>query len=216
MHQYTIEGANAGIRQKVTVIQIVISIIICTLINLAIDNFGILDIGYISAVNGFFKQWPFFGFSFGYISMFLVFKIIDWLFDKYIWKMKPFNRLLRIPDFSGIWKGILMSSYDNGTKIHMEADITQTWKNISIICKFSKSMSGSNSAIINCNSSKGKKLQFTYNNESQDPAADQSMHIGVCELYLSATPGDQSQELIGTYYNNRGGGNKGSIKLKKE
>lgn len=218
MHPYIIGGKKPDIRQKVTVRLVTLSIIISFLLNAGLDclknNYSDIFIG----VNSFLQNWPFLGYSIGgYITMFVVLKILDCLFNNFIWKWPIVNRFLGVPNFSGEWRGELFSSYVQGQSFSIQMTIKQTWKEISIISSFEKSSSGSDYAIINPDYSLGKMLKFSYSNKSADASVGQTEHSGLNELYLEQPDAKNVYQVLrGTYFNNRGSsGNKGSMELRR-
>ena len=146
--------------------------------------------------------------------MFGVFQLLDKLFDKYLWKLKPINKRLGVPVFLGVWQGNLRSSYAGGQDYPVTVTIRQTWKEISVCSDFEKSNSACDFAVVNPDASFGIMIRFSYKNMSRDETVEQSEHSGLNELYLKE-PNRKGvyQVLSGAYYNNRG--NKGSIELKR-
>lgn len=217
MHPYAIGGSKAKIRLKVIVVLIVISIILSIVMNFGVDKLNECFPTVFEEINNIFNQWSFFGFSFGYISMFVVFNIIYALFNKYLWKTNLFNlnTILGIPDISGTWRGELHSSYDTTQTFSLDMVIKQTWNEIQIISEFADSTSGSDTAFINPDSSQGLMIKFTYVNTSRDPSVSQSDHRGQNELYLDDCDANNIYVTMkGTYFNNRGrSGNKGSMNM---
>lgn len=167
----------------------------------------------------------FLSFSIGNISAFAIFGLLMLCFDKKIWKISIVNRILDVPDFSGIWKGILVSSYDPQKEVKVIMTISQTWTNISVLSMFfdsetdkKTSESGSDSAFVDPESYLGKMLKFTYMNTAQAAEWEQSEHRGQNELVLKEYDVSQKQYMVleGIYFNNRGRtGNKGTIKMRR-
>ena len=217
MHPYTIGGSKTKIRLKVIIVLITISIVLSIIMNIGINKLNDSFPTLFEGINNIFNHFFFFGFSFGYISMFLVFNVIYYLFNKYIWKFDLVNKFLGIPDFSGTWEGELHSSYNASQTFNVKMIIKQTWNEIQIISEFSDSRSGSDMAFIDPDSKHGVMLKFTYANTSYDPSVGQSEHRGQNELYLGNCNSINIYGIMeGTYFNNRGqSGNKGSMKMRR-
>ena len=55
-------------------------------------------------------------------------------FVKCAWKLKPINKLIKVPDINGIYRGILKSSFDNLSKEReFKLKINQDFESISIV-----------------------------------------------------------------------------------
>lgn len=218
MHPYTIGGSKTRIRLYVVVTIVAISIVLSIMINIGVDKLNDCFPAVFEGINNIFNQWSFFGFSFGYISMFVVFNIIYGLFDKYLWKINLINRIHGIPDFTGVWEGELYSSYNTTQTFYVKMIIKQTWSEIQIVSEFADSRSGSDTAFIDPDSNQGLMLKFTYANTSHDPSVGQSEHRGQNELYIVGNRNTNNiyETMEGTYFNNRGqSGNKGNMKIKR-
>jgi len=221
MHTYAIGGTKSNIRIKVIIFLFVISVIISTLMNVGIDKLAEIFPDIFEKVNNFLNTWSFFDFSIGNISVFLIYGILMWIFDKKIWRQKFVNHFLGIPDFSGTWNGELVSSFDSNNKIGVKMTITQTWTDIHILSCFTdtdsgfqSSESGSDSAFINPDYQLGSLLKFTYINIAQDVDYEQSEHRGQNEMLLKNFDKKKNKymTLEGIYFNNRGKtGNKGTM-----
>ena len=224
MHAYLIGGGKSGIRTSVIIVLFVISIIASTLINLGIKKLTDVFPTVFNGINSFLVKWSFFDFSVENISVFVIFGLLMLWFDKKVWKMPIVNKILNIPDFSGIWKGTLKSSYDN-QKVNVIMNINQTWTNISILTSFSDfetnektSESGSDAAFIDPESCHGKLLKFTYVNTAKVVEWAQSEHRGQNELILKEYDASHKKYMVleGIYFNNRGKtGNKGTINMRR-
>lgn len=225
MHTYAIGGTKSEIRVSVIIVLFIVSIIASTLINLGIEKLGSVFPSVFNEINTFLGNWSFLDLSIGNISAFAIFGLLMLCFDKKIWKMPIVNKFLDVPDFSGVWEGTLISSYDSQKEVKVRMTITQTWTNISILSMFSDSEtdkktseSGSDSAFLNPDSRLGKLLKFTYVNTAQVAEWDQSEHRGQNELILKEYDTSKKQYMIleGIYFNNRGRtGNKGTITMRR-
>ena len=81
----------------------------------------------------------------------VIFSLLSFVFERWIWKLPPVRFFHGIPDLNGHWEGELFSSYSEEA-IHMDLDIVQTWSEISFRASFPKSTSSSNTAAIHMES----------------------------------------------------------------
>lgn len=143
---------------------------------------------------------------------FAVFGIFYYLFDTVLWKLKPINKLLEIPDVSGTWKGEGQTTYNNSksTKFNIELNIKQTFSRIIIDGKFNQSYSESINANIDCSNPLRRKLVYSYTNKPQAiTTKTMQNHVGTVELCLN----EKSTELKGNYFTNRKPLTSGTLKL---
>ena len=93
--------------------------------------------------------------------------------------------LSNIPDYSGVWDGELISSYDTTKKIHCRLEIKQTWRLIS--CHFSTdtSISYSSAARIIVQPGVTEGLTWLYTNKPNNLCeVDMHSHNGVTQAKL--------------------------------
>ena len=67
----------------------------------------------------------------------VIYGLLFLLFDRFLWKFKPLNRILGVPNLSGKWTGKLQSSYDD-EYYEMTLEIKQTWTKIQCKSIFAK------------------------------------------------------------------------------
>jgi SMODS-associating 2TM, beta-strand rich effector domain len=73
------------------------------------------------------------------IAPFFIFGIFLWLFDQYLWKLPPINRVSGIPDLEGTWEGTLSRTspadceQPNTTEHNAICYITQTWRSMGVV-----------------------------------------------------------------------------------
>ena len=139
--------------------------------------------------------------------------LLSLVFDKCLWRLKPLNRILAVPDLNGIWEGTLCSSHENQS-IHMSLEIRQTWKKIECKAFFDKSSSSSNVAALYSEVSGGPILYFGFHNQSKDISTGTQSYDGYNILRI------KTDSMSGEYFNNRPsskksekGGNLGTIEL---
>lgn len=222
MHQYTVEKSRVS-RQKVTIILVIFSIILCTLINSIYDRINTIYPNVFNDINIFLSKWPFLGFSISPISMFAIFKILDALFNSFIWKLKSLNKILGVTNFSGEWEGHCESSFKSDKDIDnnftVKVTIKQTWKQIFIESVFAQSVSVSDTACIRKTDNR-IELKFTYinspnkTNDKEVKTGDNKLfskyHDGTNVLYLDVSE-KNNEKLNGYYFNYRG--NTGTMEL---
>jgi len=123
------------------------------------------------------------------------------MFDLYLWKNSLVRKmgLVRVPDFSGCWRGYLVSSYDNHEKHYrLMLNIFQSWTHITVFLTTPTSMSRSCTAMIRVEDPTGASLVYQYRNQPlADAVKTMHMHFGTGELKLD---GDF---LTGEYYAGR-------------
>lgn len=145
----------------------------------------------------------------------VVYWALSSVFNKYLWKIKPLNKILGVPDMNGIWQGSLHSSHDD-MDYEMELDVKQTWTTIQCTSKFKSSQSFSNVAALYSKGIEGNVLYFAFHNQSNDVGTGTQQYDGYNILILDG------EKLLGRYFNNRAslkkankGGNLGTIELRK-
>ncbi|BAL83441.1 hypothetical protein SELR_17330 [Selenomonas ruminantium subsp. lactilytica TAM6421] len=144
-------------------------------------------------------------------SVSLLFKIIDWSFDKYLWKNKYLLKILDMHDFSGKWQGMLQSSYNEVMEIPVILEIEQTWRTINCRCEFPNTNSTSVADMVQIDTSdmQSPVLKFTYKNQSRAMSTALQFHVGYNELRLV------DGKLKGFYFTNREQPTKGNMLLSK-
>ncbi len=127
----------------------------------------------------------------------LLFFILYYSFNHWIWKSKYISKFLKFPNISGDWVCKGESSFEN-LSWQAQVKITQTWDRMRIVLITDKSSSESVSAAIIYDDIKGYRLVYNYRNQP-DSLDDESLktHIGFVELKLDL---DKNQ-ASGNYYN---------------
>lgn len=139
---------------------------------------------------------------------------LHWLFNKWGWKI-PF---FKIPDLNGIWKVEGKTLDEDGHAKYewlADLDIEQTWKQVSINIKTSKSQSESYTAtLLKRNGVRGGWiLSYSYKNEPNlDQIHELNSHKGFCEIEF----GKDLQSAEGTYFNSGGRKTYGLMSIKRE
>lgn len=129
-------------------------------------------------------------------SPFLIFLILYWVFDNWLWKWPTFRWLFKIsePNLAGKWKGKLKSN-THDKELYITLHIKQRWSKISIATAFDKSTSSSFSASIHCTKAL-PELIYNYDNIPHKRESEtMTRHIGTTELRLI-----DSNTLTGNYF----------------
>lgn len=120
------------------------------------------------------------------------------IFKKWLWKINFIQKITGINNIQGIWKGTIVSNFDNKEHIIEKVIIKQSYNRYKIVMetKESKSFSGTNQILIN--EFDRMELQYMYKNEAPvNLRAKNPMHFGVADLEY------KENELIGTYWTDR-------------
>lgn len=143
----------------------------------------------------------------------VIYFILHWLFNKYIWKLP----LFQIPDLSGKWKLEGQTLNEDGTvKYNWDANIgiEQTWEKIIIKLKTQNSTSYSQTATLEKQHGFGGwLLSYSYKNEPKTGQCHElNSHNGYCQIEFNKeiTKGNAS------YFNNNGRRTFGIMNLIKE
>ena len=144
----------------------------------------------------------------------VIYSILSFLFEKWIWKFPGIRCMHGIPNINGHWEGELRSSYSEES-IPMKLDVIQTWSEISFRSTFPKSTSSSNTAAIHMEDNRGVSIYFGFHNNSTDIETGMQSYDG----YNILTMVDKNT-LSARYFNNRPnpkksikGGNMGTFSL---
>lgn len=143
----------------------------------------------------------------------VIYFILHWLFNKYIWKLP----LFQIPNLSGKWKLTGQTLNEDGTiKYNWNANIgiEQTWEKIIINLKTQNSQSYSQTATLEKQHGLGGwLLSYSYKNEPYtEQCHELNSHKGYCQIEFDkdVSKGNAS------YFNNNGRRTFGIMKLVKE
>ena len=218
MHQYSLDK---NIREKVLLIIVILSMAISYMLKYIFAEPIETIIYYINqseALSLFVKTILDSEIVPSIISASVIYKVLLYLFDRFLWKFKPLNLILGIPDLNGKWTGTLQSSFDDKS-YDMILEIKQTWTKIQCKSSFDKSSSNSKIASIYLNDPESPVLYFSFHNQSQDLETRSQQYDGFNILSLST----DKKSLSGKYFNDRPnpkktikGGNMGKIELFKK
>lgn len=152
-------------------------------------------------------------FSTAVITPAVVYFILHFLFNKYVWKVPFFS----IPDISGIWIVEGETLNEDGTVRYSwvaEIDIEQTWEKMCITMKTSQSTSESYTATLGKKpgTKNGWVLHYSYsNNPNTDQFHELNSHKGYCELVFNK---DLTQGSA-AYFNSNGRRTFGKMAVRK-
>lgn len=141
----------------------------------------------------------------------VIYLVIDWLFNKYAWKIPLFS----IPNLNGTWKIVGKTLDENGdTKFDWSGEllIQQNWKSILIHLKTKSSQSSSYTATL-AKQNEGWLLSYSYKNEPKlEQSHELKPHKGFCEIEIDK----QLKTGEASYFNSGGRRTFGNMKLTKE
>lgn len=139
--------------------------------------------------------------------------VLTTLFVSFAWRWKIFRGwLIPIPDISGKWEGILISTYTTpAMEIPTTVEISQTFFNTIVRIQTNESKSVSKCASFDIDTDRGvKHIYYTYvNNPKPEERHRSDIHYGTTLLEIS----DDNQTLSGEYWTSRK--TTGSITLHK-
>ncbi|MGE0756797.1 MAG: hypothetical protein AB7O38_07245 [Pirellulaceae bacterium] len=155
------------------------------------------------------------GFNVGGISAMTAFALLYFIFDRWLWKLKPLRAWLLIPDLNGTWrcegKAVDPTSGDVAHDWSAEIRICQSWSRIGVVLKAASSSSRSISASVYHHPGEGFRLIYVYDNT---PKADQvrlARHSGQCDLIFA----EDLQSAEGRYFNDGDRLTSGTMRLLK-
>lgn len=133
----------------------------------------------------------------------LIMSVLSYLFIKFGWRCKIFKGwLIPIPDISGRWEGVLISTYTNPPmEIPTSVEILQTFFHTIVKIRTGESTSISRCASYDIDTDRGiRRLYYTYVNTPKPEVRDRSeIHYGTTYLEIS----NDTQTLTGEYWTSR-------------
>ena len=146
----------------------------------------------------------------GFPTITIVFTIFFLLWDQLLWKVKPFNRLISVPDLNGKWQGSLKS--ETGKDINVELSVNQTWRKLSVKLETENSHSISSSAHLNKKTPELYELVYNYTNHPDyDTPDSMNIHEGTAKLRFEP----KSHHIVGDYYSGPNRNNSGRIDVQR-
>lgn len=143
-----------------------------------------------------------------------VFTALSWILNRYAWRWKIINSLLRIPDLAGKWTctGITMATVSNPPfEWSGEMIIIQTWDRIRVRLKTATSASNSRSAALIKDEADGWRLFYSYRNEPNIDQPELTAHKGFSEILFDPELNTGS----GEYFNGHGRYTFGTMSLER-
>ena len=143
----------------------------------------------------------------------ILYFILHWLFNKFVWKLPIFQ----IPNLSGKWKVIGKTLNEDGTiryEWNANIGIEQTWEKIIINLKTKNSQSYSQTATLEKQHGLGGwLLSYSYKNEPYtEQVHELNSHKGYCQIEFNK----EISKGNASYFNNNGRRTFGIMKLEKE
>ncbi len=178
--------------ERVIIVLPIINYIICTLISKFVDITWYASIGYAVTAT--------------------LLEILT--FRKWGWKLKFIQNITNIKNIQGVWKGKIISNYDNKEHSVEEVIIKQSFNKYIVIMGTKESKSSSNITEIKINEFDRMELQYMYKNEAPANLRKKNpMHFGVANLEY------KDNKLVGNYWTDReladGKNTRGTIELEK-
>lgn len=152
----------------------------------------------------------------GALGAFSVYYFLWWLFDRYLWKMKPFSYWHHIRDLNGVWTGEGISSFRE-THYWFQLTITQTFSKMACEVKTQSSVSSARLMGLFRSDplSQTCRLEMFYQNQTRelDQSIDSSWpneHKGFCVYVVDG------ESMVGDYFTNSDPQTKGRICIARE
>ncbi len=140
-------------------------------------------------------------------SAFVVYGLLLWIFNRFIWRWPVVRMLHGVPDLNGNWKGTIERGDASSDVRQIKADITQNWHNIAIEVTAEHSRSSVKAAAI-LTQGATKEILYSYAKVPLN-AATGRFGEGFQQLKL-----DANDKLSGRYFSTRLRG--GFTKLRRE
>lgn len=141
-----------------------------------------------------------------------VYGVLFWFFDRYLWRIGPVAKLLKVPDLSGKWhcEG---TPLDGGKAVswHGEMRIVQSWDRIRVHLKTDQSTSDSLAAALQHDAAEGYRLFYHYRNQPRVGSPKMAAHHGFAELIFA----EHKKSATGDYFNGRGRNTFGTLKISR-
>jgi hypothetical protein len=138
--------------------------------------------------------------------------VLYFLFDRWLWRWRPVNRLVKTPDLTGVWRveGVTLDQ-DERPRLNWTGNITiiQSWDRIKIHLETPDSKSNSLSAAVFADPMGGYSLLYHYKNEPRAGKPELKAHRGFAELVFAA----DCRTAEGDYANGFGRGTFGTMQL---
>ena len=150
------------------------------------------------------------------VTPFMLFCIVFWIFNNYLWSFPGINNILRVPNLNGKWQGTItlpITKFRDKEKIvNVQLFVTQSWSMIDLVLKGPETISSALIAHISLNNPKNIIIKWIYQVKGRTglETVNQSSE-GVTEL--SYVINGSTQTMEGYYYSNIG--RRGYLQFKK-
>jgi hypothetical protein len=146
------------------------------------------------------------------ISAGLIYALIYWLFNKYVWKIPQLNRLLKVPDLAGDWDcegQTINPDKTPGYSWEAKVTITQSWDKIRVRLKTEQSGSNSIAAALLHDEIDGYRLLYNYKNDPNVDEPELQPHRGFADITFAP----DLKTASGEYFNGHGRFTFGTMKF---
>ncbi|MCI8487679.1 MAG: hypothetical protein HFE36_03100 [Clostridia bacterium] len=120
--------------------------------------------------------------------------LIKWLFNRYLWKIKFFQKVLGVPNLVG--KYVIEGKNNNGIEYSGTLHINQTFSKISVKGIFANSQSNNIETYLSFDNDE-IVLHYHYINEPKQKTGTMGIHYGFAEIILTK----DLQDGNGKYFN---------------
>lgn len=149
------------------------------------------------------------------VSVFSLFSLLYWIFNRYCWKWRWLRHLLLVPDLNGTWTCAGKTTLKNGEPMDFDwnatVNITQSWSHILIHLKAKQSESKSTAASICHEAGVGYRLIYTYANSPDASNTELQKHAGLAEFVVD----EDGERAEGSYFTDQHRLTVGTMKLRK-
>jgi hypothetical protein len=144
-----------------------------------------------------------------------VFSALYWVFDRFAWRWRFLNAVIKVPNVSGEWNcdGQTINS-DGGPGYSWKGIVAifQSWDRIRVRLRTSQSGSESIAAALICDDGDGYRLLYNYRNDPKIGEVDLKGHLGFSELVFAKN----LETAEGEYFNGHGRYTFGTMRLKRK
>ncbi len=140
----------------------------------------------------------------------MVFTVLYWVLDRWLWKLSWVGKYLKVPDLSGTWtcEGKTYPT-DDSQEVYWKGTVTivQSWDKLRIHLRTETSYSDSIAAAMAYDSVDGYVVLYHYANFPLPPLTELKHHKGCCFL----TVGKDLKSAVGEYFNGQGRTSSGTM-----
>lgn len=145
----------------------------------------------------------------------VVFMVLYWLFDQYIWRWSYLSNLLKVPDLGGDWHCTGQTLNPDGTPSYAwsgTVTIIQSWDKLRVRLKTAQSGSNSITAALIWDKADGYRLLYNYRNDPKIGETELKSHLGFADLIFAK----DRQSAEGEYFNGHGRFTFGTMLLRRQ